>query len=140
MHTKRKNYMTDNTGTFRFTYFTDVYDETFDFYKNKLAFGLEHSWNRNKEDKGALFKIGQGLIEILQRPKDPENEYNGLDYRNPQGVFTGIQVWNIDDLFNTFKAKGIPFKQEILNQPWGHRSFYIQEPNGLILGFYEEQF
>lgn len=132
--------MKDNAGTFRFTYFTDKYDETFDFYMNKLVFSLEHSWDRTNDDKGALFKIGEGLIEILQRPEDPENKYAALDYRMPQGVFTGIQVWNIDELFDKYKAKDVPFKQEIINQPWGHRSFYVQEPNGLVLGFYEEKF
>jgi catechol 2,3-dioxygenase-like lactoylglutathione lyase family enzyme len=132
--------MKDDLGTFRFTYFTDKYDETYAFYKNKLAFSLEHSWDRNEDDKGALFKIGKALIEILQRPKDPENNYPALDYRMPQGVFTGIQVWNIEKLFKKFKAKKIPFKQELINQPWGHRSFYVEEPNGLVLGFYQEQF
>jgi catechol 2,3-dioxygenase-like lactoylglutathione lyase family enzyme len=132
--------MKENAGAFRFTYFTDNYDETCDFYKNKLAFSLEHSWNRNEDDKGALFKIGQGLIEILHRPKDPENNYAALDYRMPQGVFTGIQVWNIDELFKRYKANNVPFKQEIINQSWGHRSFYVYEPNGLVLGFYQEQF
>lgn len=132
--------MKHNAGTFRFTYFTDKYDETFDFYMNKLVFSLEHSWDRTNDDKGALFKIGEGLIEILQRPEDPENKYAALDYRMPQGVFTGIQVWNIDELFDKYKAKDVPFKQEIINQPWGHRSFYVQEPNGLVLGFYEEKF
>lgn len=132
--------MKDNAGTFRFTYFTDKYDETFDFYMNKLGFSLEHSWNRNEDDKGALFKIGEGLIEILKRPENPENKYSALDYRMPQGVFTGIQVWNIDELFNSYRAKDVPFKQELINQPWGHRSFYVQEPNGLVLGFYQEKF
>ncbi|WP_445382987.1 VOC family protein [Robiginitalea sp. IMCC43444] len=132
--------MKDNAGTFRFTYFTDKYNETFDFYKISLDFSLEHSWDRNEDDKGALFRIGEGLIEILQRPKDSENKYPALDYRMPQGVFTGIQVWNIDELFNTYKARDVPFKQEIIDQPWGHRSFYVREPNGLVLGFYEEKF
>jgi catechol 2,3-dioxygenase-like lactoylglutathione lyase family enzyme len=132
--------MKDNAGAFRFTYFTDKYDETFDFYMNKLVFSLEHYWDRNEDDKGALFRIGEGLIEILHRPKDPENKNTALDYRIPQGVFTGIQVCNIDDLFAKYKAKDVPFKQEIINQPWGHRSFYVQEPNGLVLGFYEEKF
>jgi catechol 2,3-dioxygenase-like lactoylglutathione lyase family enzyme len=134
------NTIKETAGTLRFTYFTDKYGATFDFYKNKLAFSLEHNWDRNEDDKGALFKIGQGLIEILHRPKDLKNWYTALDYRTPQGVFTGIQVWNIDKLFKRYKAKGISFKQEIINQPWGHRSFYVLEPNGLILGFYQEQF
>ncbi|MFY0652109.1 MAG: VOC family protein [Cyclobacteriaceae bacterium] len=127
-------------GTFRYTYFTDKYDETFYFYRDQLGFELSHAWDRNEDDRGAVFKIGHGLIEILSSPKKTENRYAGLDYRTPQGVFTGIQVWDVDKLFKTYKTKGIPFNQEIINQPWGHRSFYILEPNGLILGFYEEQF
>ncbi len=130
--------MIQKAGIFRFTYFTTKYAETFDFYENKLGFALVHSWNRSEDDKGALFKMGQGVVEILQRPENPE--YAGLDYREPQGVFTGIQVWNIDELFTFYKANGLPFIQEIIDQPWGHRSFYIQEPNGLVLGFYQEQF
>ena len=132
--------MIDNEEKFRFTYFTDKYDETFNFYHNKLGLGLEHSWDRSEEDKGALFKIGLGLIEILLRPHDEEKRYLGLDYRIPQGVFMGIQVCNIDELFRKYKAIEIPFQQELVNQPWGHRSFYILEPNGLVLGFFQENF
>ena len=60
-----------NEGAFRFTYFTDKYDETCKFYEVRLGFGLEHSWDRNDHDKGALFKAGAGLIEILLRPNAP---------------------------------------------------------------------
>jgi catechol 2,3-dioxygenase-like lactoylglutathione lyase family enzyme len=132
--------MTINKGKFRFTYFTNKYDETYNFYKHTLEFNLGHSWDRNEEDKGALFEIGEGLVEILKRPIDETNRYQGLDYRIPQGLFMGIQVWNIDELFKKYKAKGIPFKKEIADQSWGHRSFYVLEPNGLVLSFYQEQF
>ena len=80
------------------------------------------------------------LLFLLKKLHDEQHQYLGLDYRNPQGVFTGIQVWNIDDLFERYKARGVLFKQEIIDQPWGHRSFYVMEPNGLVLGFYQEQF
>ena len=132
--------MKEKFGAFRFTYFTEKYDETYDFYKNKLGFKLEHSWDRSEHDKGALFKAGEGLIEILDRPNDEKRRHLALDYRTPQGVFMGIQVWNIDDLFTKYQANGIPFKQQIVDQPWGHRSFYVLEPNELVLGFFQEQF
>ena len=127
-------------GAFRFTYFTEKYDETCRFYKDKLAFNLEHSWDRNDHDKGSLFKAGAGLIEVLLLPENEQYKYAALDYRNPQGVFMGIQVWNIDQLYNKYKVKGIPFKQHITDQSWGHRSFSVIEPNGLILFFFQEQF
>lgn len=132
--------MKENEGAFRFTYFTDKYDETHDFYQNKLGFSLAHSWDRSEHDKGALFKAGKGLIEILLRPNDEQEKYGGADYRIPQGVFMAIQVWDIDELFEKFKTIGIPFKQEITDQSWGHRSFSILEPNQLVLFFFQEQF
>ncbi len=133
-------YSTKNNGQFRFTYFTDKYLETFDFYQSKLTFQLAHSWDRSEDDKGALFKAGPGLIEILHRPNDPGKHIAGLDYRTPQGVFLGIQVGNIDDLFKNYKSAGVPFKQDLTDQPWGHRSFSLLEPNGLVLFFFQEMF
>ena len=127
-------------GAFRFTYFTAKYEETCAFYEDTLGFKLEHSWNRNDHDKGALFRFGSGLIEVLLRPDDEEFEYAGLDYRTPQGAFMCLQVWDIDELFNDLLSRGVPFKQEVTDQPWGHRSFSVIEPNGLILFFFEEQF
>lgn len=132
--------MEEKKGKFRFTYFTDKYKETCHFYTNKLGFNLEHSWDRNEEDKGALFSAGEGLIEIMHRPSDKEEKISGLDYRVPQGVFMCIQVWNVDTLYKKLKSLDIPFKQDIVDQSWGHRSFSIIEPNGLVLFFYQEQF
>ena len=132
--------MNNDGGAFRFAYFTDKYDETFDFYKSKLGFELKHFWDRNENDKGSLFKAGVGLVEILQRPIDEKDRYPGLDYRPPQGSFMVIQVWNIDELFKKYKAICISFNQEIMDQDWGHRSFSILEPNGILLFFIQEQF
>lgn len=132
--------MKKNTfGAFRFTYFTEKYSETCTFFESKLGLKLEHSWDREAFDKGALFKAGNGLIEVLLTP-DENHKVTGLDYRTPQGVFMCIQVWNIDKLFELYKAKEVPFKQELTNQSWGHRSFSVLEPNGLVLFFFEEQF
>lgn len=132
--------MTENKGKFRFTYFTNKYEETYNFYKNNLEFRSGHSWDRNENDKGALFKVGEGLVEILHLPDNEENKNPGLDYRIPQGVWMGIQVWNINELFEKYKVMQVPFKQEIVDQSWGHRSFSVLDPNGLVLFFYQEQF
>lgn len=132
--------MKENEGKFRFAYFTDKYDETCNFYKSKLGLNLEHSWDRNEYDKGSLFKAGFGLIEVLFRPSDGEYRNEGLDYRVPQGAFMVIQVWNIDELFKKYKAMGVSFKQEIVDQAWGHKSFSVLEPNGIVLLFIQDLF
>lgn len=127
-------------GKFRFAYFTEKYEETCSFYSDTLDFKLEHSWDRNEHDKGSLFKAGLGLIEVLKQPGDEEDKVKGLDYRKPQGVFMVIQVWDIDDLFKRLKNKGVTFKEEITDQPWGHRSFAILDPNNIVLFFIQDQF
>ncbi len=127
-------------GAFRFSYFTDQYAETYSFYAEQLGFPLAHSWDRNADDKGALFRAGAGLIEILHRPEEEEHRSAGLDYRIPQGVFMGIQVRDAGERFAKYQSAGIPFEQEITDQDWGHRSFSVVEPNGLILFFFQEQF
>lgn len=127
-------------GAFRFTYFTNKYSETCAFYEQDLGFSLEHSWDRNEDDKGSLFRAGEGLIEVLLTPNNPEHKVEGLDYRSPQGIFMCIQVWEIDDIYNQLKSSGISFEQELTNQSWGHKSFSILDPNGIVLFFFEEQF
>jgi len=126
-------------GEFRFTYFTRKYDETCKFYTELLGFDLKHSWDRSAYDKGSLFNVGAGLIEVLLYPNDENHRYAGLDYRAPQGAFMCVEVLDIDARFTQLKAIGIPFEQEITNQTWGHRSFSIIEPNGLIIFFFQEQ-
>ncbi len=130
--------MNGKNGVFRFAYFTSKYKETCDFYLNQLELNLEFSWDRSENDKGTLFNAGVGLIEVLHLPDNEESFNQGLDYRTPEGAFMIIQVWDIEERFKKYKDRSIPFKQEITTQPWGHRSFSVTEPNGLVLFFYEE--
>ena len=128
-----------DTGKFRFAYFTAVYEETCDFYSTLLGLQVELTWDRNENDKGKVFRIGKALIEVLLLPNKDAQQNEGLDYRAPQGAFMVIHVEGIDSLFEQFKIKGVPFKQEIVNQAWGHRSFSVIEPNGLVLMFVQDQ-
>ena len=130
--------MEEKKGAFRFTYFTNKYQDTFDFFADQLEFNCIFSWDRDENDKGALFNAGAGIIEFLQLPNDERLFNDGLDHRPPVGSFMCIQVWDVEKLFGQYKAKGIPFKQEVTNQPWGHKSFSITDPNGVVLMFFEE--
>jgi len=130
--------MNTTFGEFRFAYVTDKYDNTCDFYTKDLELELLFSWERDDNDKGAVFKCGQGRIEILHLPEHLEEQTNaGLDYQMPKGAFMVIQVEGVDELYKTYKDKGIPFKQHLTNQSWGHRSFSILDPNGIVLFMWE---
>ena len=124
-------------GEFRFAYFSSKYEETIDFYKNIIEFNLKFSWDRGPNDKGSVFGHGLGLIEILKQP-DNEQEFNlGLDHRSPKGSFMVIETSNIETIFSKYKKKDINFKQDLTIQDWGHKSFSINDPNGVVLFFFE---
>ena len=127
-------------GAFRYAYFTTRYEETYRFYEQLLKFTVWNSWDRSDDDKGCEFKAGNGRIEILHQPESQEHVNEGLDYRVSQGVFMGIQTWDIDGLYSQYKAAGVTFKQDVVDQSWGHRSFSVIEPNGLVIYFFQEQF
>ncbi len=128
-----------NNTAFRFTYFTHKYDETCAFYTNKLGLNRAFSWDRNEHDQGSLFNAGVGLIEVLHLPRDKEKFISGLDYRPPQGAFMAIEVYDIDERFEKYKELDVRFKQEIVDQAWGHRSFSVADPNGIVLFFFEDK-
>ncbi len=128
-----------SNGAFRLTYFTEKYNETIEFYKELLELEVLHFWNRNENDKGTLLKAGMGTIEVLSVPND-NHKIKGLDYRKPQGVFGCLQVSNATALYKKYKNKGVKFKEDLVDQSWRHRSFSVEDPNGVVLFIFEERF
>lgn len=47
------------------------------------------------------------------------------------GLYLTIEVDNVDQLYQTIKAQGIPILQDLQNEDWGDRHFIIQDPNQL---------
>jgi uncharacterized glyoxalase superfamily protein PhnB len=45
---------------------------------------------------------------------------------------------NIDELFHSYKGKGIEIVMEPKNQPWGLREFEVRDCNGYVLTFAAE--
>jgi uncharacterized glyoxalase superfamily protein PhnB len=125
------------TETFRFAYFTLEYETTISFYKDTMQFPIAGSWNRGENDRGTLFKAESGLIEILARPNGGDSDHF-FDERPPQGAFMVVQVKDVQAAFSRAKLNGAPIKQPLIEQKWGHRSFCVVEPNGLVLYFYED--
>lgn len=124
-------------GQFRFAYFTPLYDETVAFYRDGLGLPVAESWDRNSEDRGTVFSAASGLIEVLTLPESSESSHL-FDERPPQGAFMVIETNPVEALYHRVVATGLPIHQELKDQSWGHRSFCVREPNGLILYFFSE--
>ncbi len=124
-------------GQFRFSYFTPAYEATVAFYRDGLGLPVIESWDRNPDDQGTLFGAASGMIEVLALPKSGEASHL-WDDRPPQGAFMVIEVGDVEEAYRLAVEKGLPIKQEIRDQEWGHRSFCVSEPNGLTLYFFTE--
>ena len=124
-------------GQFRFSYFTPAYEATVAFYRDGLGLSVIESWDRNSNDRGTLFGAASGVIEVLALPKSGESSHL-WDDRPPQGAFMVIEVGDVEEEYRLAVEKGLPIKQEIRDQDWGHRSFCVSEPNGLTLYFFTE--
>ena len=123
-------------GQFRFGYYTPLYAETVAFYRERLGFPLLESWDRDMDDRGSLFSVASGVIEVIARPTGPSTHL--WDDRPPQGTFMVVEVADVAAYSRQVAEKHVPFVQELTDQPWGHRSFSVREPSGLTLYFFEE--
>ena len=119
-------------GQFRFSYFTPEYGATVAFYGDGLGLPILESWDRGLDDRGTLFTAASGVIEVLARPTatEPSHFY---DYRPPQGAFMVIEVDDVDAEYRRAVERRLSIRQELADQEWGHRSFCLVEPNGLVL-------
>jgi len=124
-------------GQFRFSYFTPKYEETLAFYRQGLELPIIEAWDRSPDDRGTLFGVASGVIEVLALPGNTGSDHL-WDDRPPQGAFMVIEVEQVDSLYQRTVEMGLPIQEELKDQAWGHRSFCIREPNGLTLNFFSE--
>lgn len=113
----------------RFAYSTPLYTETIRFYKDVLQLEIYNSWDRGAYDRGTIFKSpnGTGLLEIEEGRIAPLITNASLY----------IEVENIDQFYEKAVQQGIQMIQPITNTSFGHRSFKFEDPNKLVIGFFE---
>ena len=124
-------------GQFRFSYFTPEYDATVAFYRDDLQLVVLESWDRSTDDRGTLFAAASGIIEVLFR-SDTRTSSHRWDDRPPQGAFMVIEVPDVEQAYQRATERRLSIQQQLTTQPWGHRSFCLHEPNGLILYLFTE--
>jgi uncharacterized glyoxalase superfamily protein PhnB len=120
--------MDNNQMEFRFSFFTQKFKETIEFYKDILQLPVVDNWNRGFNDSGYLFKAASGHMVVLQSAtKQVEPLMDAVLL---------IQVEDLDKQYNFCKENGVEIVQDIQKREWGDRDFKIMDPNRLILGFY----
>ena len=53
-----------------------------------------------------------------------------------QSVLIEFEVEDVDREYTRLKALPMEWVQEVTTQPWGHRAFYVRDPDGNVLNVY----
>ena len=119
-------------GEFRCAFFARDFDRTVLFYRDDLGLPIVEEWDHGPDDQGTIFGAASGRIEVLRLPRNQEPD-TVWDYNQPQGVMVIIETDDVDAWYGRSVDKGLSIREELTNQQWGHRSFRLNDPNGITL-------
>jgi catechol 2,3-dioxygenase-like lactoylglutathione lyase family enzyme len=60
---------------------------------------------------------------------------SGFRSREPDAVSATLTVDNAEPLFLEFQKAGVAFRQTLRTEPWGARTFIVQDPDGNLIIF-----
>lgn len=116
-------------GEFRFIFRAKEYETSVAFYREGLELPIVGSWDRGPAERGTLFQVGSGIIEVLALA--PGKECVSL-----QGGELAYEVDDVDEWYRRVQEEGLPIKGELADKPWGHRSFSVTDPDGIKVILY----
>ena len=116
------------------------FDRTLAFYRDVLGLAISHSWDR-PDGRGVYFHFGGGFIEVLDERSAEHVEKVEGGAKVPLVAIPariGVQVDDIEGLYQRLGSRGIPLQMALVDAPWGHRVFRVADPDGMVLTFYAE--
>ena len=105
--------------------------EAIDFYTKILDFELKH---KDASPNDWVIDLVNGDAELM---------LTSLEGDQKLGIAVNVRVENIDDLFQKYLSRGLvvpnnprsPVHNSPINQSWGTREFYVNDPSGNTLRF-----
>lgn len=115
------------------------FDSTTAFYHDVLGLPVHSSWDR-PGGRGVYFQCGKGFIEVLDARSAAHVE--GLEHGSivpltEKAMRIAVQVADVHELHSKLLAAAEQ-PTRLVDVPWGHRSFRVADPDGVVLTFYEE--
>ena len=107
----------------------DDLDKSLDFYTKVLGFVVSERWNDGGKLLGVMLKAGACELGLSQ-----DDWAKGRDRKKGQGV----RIWcgtimDVDALAARVKAAGVSLTEDTKDEPWGARSFSLDDPDGYHL-------
>jgi catechol 2,3-dioxygenase-like lactoylglutathione lyase family enzyme len=111
------------------------------FYASDLeqtaAFYQKLGFDAQKSDDGVRVKLGDFTLAFLDEKKTPIQNESGATPKG-LGIYTYVEVENVDEYFAWLKERGITPRTEPKTWPWGKREFVVKDPDGYKLVFYSK--
>lgn len=103
----------------------DEFDTVVAFYRDVLGMPVESSWDGD-EGPGIILRAGEGrTVEFFGPP------WGGRKDRRPSaGVELAFEVDDVQAWHDDLVAKGVSITRQLVDNPWGDRSFGIDDPAG----------
>ena len=124
-----------NPTTLSIVRHTHNYESMLAFYGEMLGMKVTLSWNE-PTNRGTLFALGgevaNTVIEVLELG---DEAVAGV---KPVNVVLSIEVPQVDNWHDRLVRMGVTIARGLENASWGHRSFGVDDPDGLRIWFYED--
>jgi catechol 2,3-dioxygenase-like lactoylglutathione lyase family enzyme len=114
---------------FQFVFEAKDYEASIRFYGEGLGLPVEHAWDRGA-DRGSIFRAADGFIEVVS---------NSMGLRGPHGIGVAIQTEDVESRYRGVVSSGLVAEREAEDSPWGTREFFLLDPDGYAVTFFEER-
>lgn len=122
-----------NSSELRVLFRASDFDASVRFYQELLGMERLKNWERDT-GSGVILRAGPGrTIELLGAP--PGQGY--ADERLPRGVTLWLQVDDVAEWYERLRASGAVIARELADDPWGTRSFRLDDPDGTQVWLFE---
>jgi uncharacterized glyoxalase superfamily protein PhnB len=108
------------------------FDDSVAFYRGVLDREVHLEWD-GPHGRGVIFRLADGLVEIEEALGEAD-----AGSLQPANVALAVEADDLDHWHDRLAAAGVAIVEPLTVQPWGHRNFAVDDPNGLRLWFFEK--
>jgi len=114
---------------------TKNYEAMVKFYRDELMLKITEAWD-HPSNRGTLLSFGgkaeSTVIEVIELGDE------AVPGVKPVNVVLSIEIDKVDEWHDELIQRGIPIARGLVDNPWGHRSFGIDDPDGLRIWYYQD--
>jgi catechol 2,3-dioxygenase-like lactoylglutathione lyase family enzyme len=98
------------------------------YYRDRLGFQFDEPWD-------GFYVIGRRDGFELHLKCSPKNSDEREFRRKYKHLDASVGVEGIKELYAEFKSKDVEILKPLQETEWGTKDFYVEDPDGYIIGF-----